>query len=574
MKSNRSKSAPTRLFEKDAIEFKNDPENYNLSSAKFITETAAEELVRSFYGKLDLSGVTELEAKTAAIFSKCTASLLVLNGIKELTPELLQALKSFKGDLHLNGLISIDKISVEELVQYKSRMIYLEGLKEIAPRTLRFLIGNLKITVTDIIQQKAPKIITEDVAIRFSNDSDSMDISGALEITNGAANIFSQQSNDLDLRSLESLDDLSADSLSRHSGSIILDFKKIKISHEAARSLSKHNPKPEVYDDLIDILLRDTITKEAAEWLKDHYSKGNHPRGYFSLGHGKNCKLELAKNSKYLSDEASAVLSSIDCEFLDLGSIESITEESAKRLSSFKGQMLHLDGLMHLTAAAALHLARLGLRVSLPDPERFSSDVQIILLELNESNQRERARLYEEEHLEKLRQEEEQRVKLLEREELRKLQEIEINSQKERAREETLQRNYTEALDFLEHFGISYPKENTNIIFKSILSFAHKIFGEWEKIDPRIKIIKIAEECSANYSDSISRDKRREYIILKGLRDKPDNLIHKLYLKRFRETRCFSCKTPLKTKFDNECLRCNWIKCKCGSCGCNYSGYR
>lgn len=39
-----------------------------------------------------------------------------------------------------------------------------------------------------------------------------------------------------------------------------------------------------------------------------------------------------------------------------------------------------------------------------------------------------------------------------------------------------------------------------------------------------------------------------------------------------RITHCYSCKQPLDNSIDIECISCNWIICKCGACGCGYSG--
>lgn len=41
----------------------------------------------------------------------------------------------------------------------------------------------------------------------------------------------------------------------------------------------------------------------------------------------------------------------------------------------------------------------------------------------------------------------------------------------------------------------------------------------------------------------------------------------------YRVTHCFNCKSTLTSSVNNKCFSCNWLKCQCGSCGCNYGGF-
>lgn len=40
---------------------------------------------------------------------------------------------------------------------------------------------------------------------------------------------------------------------------------------------------------------------------------------------------------------------------------------------------------------------------------------------------------------------------------------------------------------------------------------------------------------------------------------------------RYRETHCYSCKTPINNVIDIACNNCGWILCSCGACGCGYN---
>jgi hypothetical protein len=39
-----------------------------------------------------------------------------------------------------------------------------------------------------------------------------------------------------------------------------------------------------------------------------------------------------------------------------------------------------------------------------------------------------------------------------------------------------------------------------------------------------------------------------------------------------RITHCYNCKHHLDNAVDVECAACGWIVCRCGACGCGYSG--
>lgn len=43
------------------------------------------------------------------------------------------------------------------------------------------------------------------------------------------------------------------------------------------------------------------------------------------------------------------------------------------------------------------------------------------------------------------------------------------------------------------------------------------------------------------------------------------------YILKERNPNCHSCGKRLSSKVYNKCDICNWLKCDCSSCGCNYS---
>ncbi|MCM3760253.1 hypothetical protein M3212_05555 [Alkalihalobacillus oceani] len=71
-------------------------------------------------------------------------------------------------------------------------------------------------------------------------------------------------------------------------------------------------------------------------------------------------------------------------------------------------------------------------------------------------------------------------------------------------------------------------------------------------------LIKIAEEKN--------KKEENEKIIL----ERKINLQIEVYGERY--ARCFSCRRSLSTGTNLICEKCKWLKCTCGSCGCNYTG--
>lgn len=39
-----------------------------------------------------------------------------------------------------------------------------------------------------------------------------------------------------------------------------------------------------------------------------------------------------------------------------------------------------------------------------------------------------------------------------------------------------------------------------------------------------------------------------------------------------RTANCYACQSPLDNYFDLECVKCGWIVCDCGACGCGWKG--
>lgn len=557
----RKEAAPSRMFVKDAEDFRRKSEFYDLATATFITEPAATELAR-FEGILNLSGFNEMPTKIAAILASGRCSNLILNGLSRVNSGLINALSAYTGQIHLQGVTRIDHDTAQALARCRARAVYLENLCDMDIETVKSLSSNCDIIISELLKKKAPDIIDGEAGMRFIEDQAAVYLSAARELTEEGAAAIAKYSGALDLTGLKRISNQCAQLLSQHRGPLILDFKNLELSADGAEALSIHNPEPNDYELLIKFLIRHKITKECANWfLGQHYR-------YFA-------DELVTRYAKEVTDEASDILASKNTRILHLGSVVRLSDHAATALSNFQGEEIILDGLKYLSMQAALALTDYKGTLSLKSLEEINSEEGKLLirhmqnlvmerLRLEEINRREQDRAMELHRIERERENIQLENHKIEQERL-----AELNDQKNR--EEKRKRDFISALRFLDHFKISYPKEESRF---SIVNFIESLFTEPDKRRERYvsNIIEGAEKVSR----SMQKKKIREYLFSEGI-DNGNNeytdLIFAVYRKRYhRITHCFRCREGLVSSLSNECSSCGWILCSCGACGCNYSG--
>lgn len=106
--------------------------------------------------------------------------------------------------------------------------------------------------------------------------------------------------------------------------------------------------------------------------------------------------------------------------------------------------------------------------------------------------------------------------------------------------------------------------------------FLHSVVGLEYAVGKHLKLLK-AQERKKRKDDAKEAELRmldrhkanlanigRDYL---GVRPSSESRVH-------RVSHCYSCKKDLDNTVDVECVSCGWILCRCGACGCGWSGRR
>jgi len=264
-----------------------------------------------------------------AMFSNCKESTLIhcvkctdplytdtdcgmrLNAIKELSDEAAESLSKHKGtSLFINGLKKLSDAAAESLSKFKGKYLDLNGLTELSAAAAKSL----------------------------SKHEGTLELNGLTELSDTATESLSKYEGTLKLNGLTELSDTAAKSLSKHEGWIELNGLT-ELSDTAAESLSKFKGRCLSLNGLVK--LGDT----AAQYLATLEPGSIGLEGLTELGDVPG-HLALAAN-----------FSKLNCNWLSLGSLVSMSDEVAEVLSKSKGE-LRLSGLTELSDAAAESLSK------------------------------------------------------------------------------------------------------------------------------------------------------------------------------------------------------------------------
>jgi hypothetical protein len=111
------------------------------SQIKELTPEQAKLLVAKFKGgRLDLSGLTTLDAETAKVLAEFEGNYLILTGLTTLDADTANALAEYKGQfLTLNGLAALDADTAKALAEFKGYGLDLNGLTTLDAETAQVL---------------------------------------------------------------------------------------------------------------------------------------------------------------------------------------------------------------------------------------------------------------------------------------------------------------------------------------------------------------------------------------------------------------------------------------------------
>ena len=126
------------------------------------------------------------------------------------------------------------------------------------------------------------------------------------------------------------------------------------------------------------------------------------------------------------------------------------------------------------------------------------------------------------------------------------------------------------SIAFMDFFKIKYPKRDAD---NGIITYIKKIFVHLDLLCSYEDMIISIVEYNLTKNFKNSRKELREFQAKFYSESKEDviDFITEYFQKR-RRARCYSCKTDLNMLLNDNCLKCGWLTCDCGACGCGYSG--
>ena len=276
---------------------------------------------------IDLDEYDSIDAKAAAILA-AEDSDLYLDGIKYLDLDSAMALAKHEGEnlLSLNGIEELDAETAEALAAHNGPL-NLNSISSLTDQTLAALLAcNFEISLNGIIK---------------------LEDAGALK----------EHSGSLSLMGLREISDKVADELVKHKGALNLAFDYSDtlstLSPSIARLIVKSNPDTEISFEALE-----SISTDAAKELAKHNDSIN---------------LGLIE----ISTDALAILSKVH---LIINNVTELSTEHYKIISSFK-KGLGLNGIRSLGSKEAENLVKIGNKLELLGVESITDEVAKILSE-------------------------------------------------------------------------------------------------------------------------------------------------------------------------------------------------
>lgn len=86
----------------------------------------------------------------------------------------------------------------------------------------------------------------------------------------------------------------------------------------------------------------------------------------------------------------------------------------------------------------------------------------------------------------------------------------------------------------------------------------------------QVRLFKLQDREASTFIKNIGREDLAAPTMAEWERIEPQVDRYLLMVLKQRSTHCFGCKLPLDSVNFNQCPECNWLRCECGACGCNY----
>ncbi len=329
----------------------------SLNGLTDLTQDTAQALARN-KNFLLLDGLTTLTPNVAYILALHKGDLS-LDGLTTLTPDAAANLALHKGDLTLNGLTEITSVPLVEKLGHRLQSKNLVEISEEVALSLESIKGEgylsldglttLTPNVANALARHKGRLslngLTEITSVplaeKLAEQSDFVDLSNLVEISQEVASTLAKYEGDLFLDGLTTLSPNAANALARHKGWLSLNGLTT-LTYHVAESLSGRQG----------VLCLDGITTlepQIALLLAMHRGDALYMSNLRGLQNGQLAG-KLADSWAY-QDEAHIELTA-----MLFDSLETISEEAATEIASRKGVLL-LNGLKTLTPRLAKILA-------------------------------------------------------------------------------------------------------------------------------------------------------------------------------------------------------------------------
>jgi hypothetical protein len=329
--------------------------------------------------ELDLSGLTSLSASSARRLSEYQGSKLILDGLNVLPPASSEYLSEFRGEeLHLNGLLELGESAAIAFASKHTKNLYIKGVKIVSVGEANALCNNnsrlysslkFHIGVNAEISVEAAEVFNEfegeysllGLHTSFDSFQELRTVGGRTWATKGrpltieAAEFATQyRGESLHFDDLVYLDDAVANILCRYSGRFLSLNGLQDISKITARALASFKGDCIYLRGLTSIsnLAAIELTKFAGMIDLNGITSLSIPRKlsydeYLSFVDGYEAAMESLPRSKYLPIANNATSD------LDLSDLKQFPAEAEKALVMYKGPLLDLSGVSHLTESDA-----------------------------------------------------------------------------------------------------------------------------------------------------------------------------------------------------------------------------
>lgn len=86
----------------------------------------------------------------------------------------------------------------------------------------------------------------------------------------------------------------------------------------------------------------------------------------------------------------------------------------------------------------------------------------------------------------------------------------------------------------------------------------------------QVRLFKLEERAASTFLKDIVRTQLVEPTRADWERIEPQVDRYLLMVLKPRSTHCYRCKLPLDSVDFTQCPECQWLRCECGACGCEY----